>query len=77
MFPSSLYTAKTEEDAQLALTKFNDIWGGQKYPHILQSWLNNWNELATFFKYPKFIQTLIYTTNPIESLNANIKKNNF
>ena len=48
--------------------------GGQKYPHILQSWLNNWNELATFFKYPKSIQTLIYTTNPIESLNSSIKR---
>jgi transposase-like protein len=69
----TIYTAKTEEDAQLALTEFNDIWG-LKYPHILQSWLNNWNELATFFKYPKSIQTLIYTTNPIESLNANIKR---
>lgn len=69
----TIYTAKTEEDAQLALTEFNDIWGS-KYPHILQSWLNNWNELATFFKYPKSIQTLIYTTNSIESLNANIKR---
>lgn len=69
----TIYTAKTEEDAQLALTEFNDIWGS-KYPNILQSWLNNWNELATFFKYPKSIQTLIYTTNPIESLNANIKR---
>ena len=69
----TIYTAATEEDAQLALTEFNDIWG-QKYPHILQSWLNNWNELSTFFKYPKSIQTLIYTTNPIESLNANIKR---
>ena len=69
----TIYTAKTEEDTQLALTEFNDIWGS-KYPHILQSWLNNWNELATFFKYPKSIQTLIYTTNPIESLNANIKR---
>ena len=69
----TVYGAKTEEDAQLALTEFNDIWGS-KYPHILQSWLNNWNELATFFKYPKSIQTLIYTTNPIESLNANIKR---
>ena len=69
----TIYTAKTEEDAQLALTEFNDIWG-KKYPHILQSWLNNWNELSTFFKYPKSIQTLIYTTNPIESLNANIKR---
>lgn len=69
----TIYSAATEEDAQLALTEFNDIWG-QKYPHILQSWINNWNELSTFFKYPKSIQTLIYTTNPIESLNANIKR---
>ena len=53
----TIYSAATEEDAQLALTEFNDIWG-KKYPHILQSWLNNWNELATFFKYPKSIKTI-------------------
>lgn len=69
----TIYTAKTEGNAQLALTEFNDIWG-QKYPHITQSWLNNWNELTTFFKYPQSIKTLIYTTNPIESLNSNIKR---
>ncbi|MGJ0309178.1 IS256 family transposase [Aliarcobacter cryaerophilus] len=69
----TIYIASTEEDAQIALTEFNDIWGS-KYPHITQSWINNWNELATFFKYPKSIQTLIYTTNPIESLNSNIKR---
>ena len=69
----TIYTAPTEEDAQLALTEFNDVWG-QKYPHIAQSWLNNWNELTTFFKYPQSIKTLIYTTNPIESLNSNIKR---
>ncbi|HIC99140.1 MAG TPA: hypothetical protein EYP08_05765, partial [Pyrodictiaceae archaeon] len=33
-----------------------------------QSWTNNWNELAAFFKYPEAIKRLIYTTNPIESL---------
>lgn len=69
----TVYQASTEEDAKLALTEFNDIWG-KKYPHISQSWTNNWTELATFFKYPKAIQTLIYTTNPIESLNSNIKR---
>ena len=69
----TIYTAPTEEDAQLALTEFNDIWG-QKYPHIAQSWINNWNELTTFFKYPQAIKTLIYTTNPIESLNSTIKR---
>lgn len=69
----TVYTASTEEDAQTALLEFNDIWG-KKYPHITQSWTNNWNQLATFFKYPKSVQTLIYTTNPIESLNSSIKR---
>ncbi len=57
----------------LALREFNEIWG-KKYSHIFQSWSNNWNKLSTFFKYPQAIKTLIYTTNPIESLNSNIKR---
>jgi transposase-like protein len=69
----TVYTASTEEDAQSALLEFDELWG-KKYPHITQSWTANWNELATFFKYPKPVQTLIYTTNPIESLNSNIKR---
>nr|WP_197972100.1 IS256 family transposase [Nitrosophilus labii] len=69
----SIYTSSTEEEAELALTNFNDKWG-QKYPHITQSWQSNWNELSTFFKYPQAIRKLIYTTNPIESINSNIKK---
>lgn len=69
----AIYTAPTEEDGQLALTEFNDIWG-KKYPHITMSWQSNWNELATFYKYPEAIKKLIYTTNPIESLNSNIKR---
>ena len=69
----SVYSALTEEDAQLALTEFNDIWRN-KYPNITASWLNNWSELSTFFKYPDAVRKLIYTTNPIESLNATIKR---
>lgn len=69
----SVYSAHNEEDAQLALTEFNDIWG-DKYPHITASWQNNWDELSTFFKYPDSVRKLIYTTNPIESLNATIKR---
>ncbi len=62
----SVYTAYTEEDGQLALTEFNDIWG-KKYPNITVSWTNHWSELSTFFKYPDSVRKLIYTTNPIES----------
>jgi transposase-like protein len=69
----SVYTAYTEENAQLALTDFNDIWG-KKYPNIAVSWTNHWAELSTFFKYPDSVRKLIYTTNPIESLNATIKR---
>lgn len=69
----SIYSALNEEDAQLALTEFNDIWG-KKYPNITASWQSHWAELSTFFKYPDSVRKLIYTTNPIESLNATIKR---
>ena len=69
----SVYSAHNEEDGQLALTEFNDIWG-KKYPNITASWQTHWEELATFFKYPDSVRKLIYTTNPIESLNATIKR---
>jgi len=69
----SVYTAHNEKDAQIALTEFNELWG-KKYPNITASWTTHWNELATFFKYPESVRTLIYTTNPIESLNAAIKR---
>jgi len=68
-----VYAALNEEDGQLALTDFNDIWG-KKYPNITVSWTNHWAELSTFFKYPDSVRKLIYTTNPIESLNATIKR---
>jgi len=69
----AVYTALDEESAQLSLTEFNDIWG-KKYPNITVSWTNHWAELSTFFKYPDSVRKLIYTTNPIESLNATIKR---
>lgn len=67
-----IYTSPTEEAGLEALEKFSQKWGN-KYPYAIKSWENNWNNLATFFKYPKEIRTLIYTTNPIESLNSTIR----
>jgi transposase-like protein len=68
-----VYAALNEEDGQLALSDFNDTWG-KKYPNITASWQTHWAELSTFFKYPDSVRKLIYTTNPIESLNATIKR---
>jgi len=69
----SIYQADTEELALQNLEYFNDKWS-KKYPHIYDSWKRNWDELSTFFKYPKAVRKLIYTTNPIESLNSIIKR---
>jgi len=69
----SIYQADTEDIALQNLEYFNDKWS-KKYPHIYDSWKRNWDELSTFFKYPKAVRKLIYTTNPIESLNSIIKR---
>ncbi|MCB4205423.1 transposase, partial [Deferribacterales bacterium Es71-Z0220] len=68
-----IYTSSTEESGKIELDKLNEKWG-KKYPNIIKSWLTNWIELSTLFKYPPEIRTLIYTTNPIESFNSKLKK---
>ncbi len=69
----TIYKASTEELGLLALDKFEEKWK-KKYPYVPTSWRNNWTELATFFKYPAPIRKLIYTTNPIESVNRGLRK---
>lgn len=69
----SIYSAPTEDGALLALDDFENEWG-RKYPHVVSSWRRNWPELSTFFKYPEEVRKLIYTTNPIESLNSRVRK---
>jgi putative transposase len=68
-----IYKATTEEAALAELDRFEEIWG-TKYPLIIRSWRNNWDELATFFKYPPEIRKLIYTTNIIESYHRQLRK---
>jgi len=41
---------------------------------VINSWRSNWNKLTTYFKYDTKIRKLIYTTNPIESLNRQLRK---
>jgi transposase-like protein len=68
-----IYKAATEEGALLEMERFEEVWGA-KYPLIVRSWRNNWEELSTFFKYPPEIRKLIYTTNMIESYHRQLRK---
>jgi transposase-like protein len=69
-----VYGAPTIEAAAAAFTKIEQNWGA-KYPASLQSWKNNWDRVTTFFRYPVELRRVIYTTNGIESLNSQLRKN--
>ena len=68
-----IYSAKTVDDAESALTAFAEKWD-DKYPSISKSWLNHWENITPFFDYPADIRKAIYTTNAIESLNMTLRK---
>jgi len=68
-----IYRAATEELALKQLDKLEEAWG-KKYPLSIKSWRANWAELATYFKYPKEIRKIIYTTNNFESYHRQLRK---
>ena len=69
-----IYTAPTLQAAELALERFASAWE-QRYPMSVAAWRNHWPELTTFFLYPVELRRMIYTTNAIESLHAQMRKN--
>ena len=68
-----VYAAVDENAALDALDHFADRWD-DKYPKISQSWRDNRPNLSTYFKFPKEIRRLIYTTNTIEGFNRQLRK---
>jgi transposase-like protein len=69
-----IYTAPTVDAAALALDQLDDKWG-RKYPMSIRSWRTHWDRLTRFFAYPVDLRRLVYTTNAIESLHAQMRKN--
>ena len=68
-----VYKADTLEMAEMKLLELDEKWG-KKYPMVLKSWQNKWEELTTYFKYSTEIRRLIYTTNAIEGYHRQIRK---
>lgn len=69
----AVYQADTQEAAEQALDAFDQAWG-RHYPMAVASWRNRWENVIPFFGYPEPIRKVIYTTNAIESLNAQLRK---
>jgi putative transposase len=69
-----IYTAPTVEAAQLAFDRFAEKWQ-DRYPMSVASWSQHWDDLTTFFRYPVELRRIVYTTNAIESLHSQMRKN--
>jgi transposase-like protein len=68
-----IYQAPSEAAGLQALDRFSANWK-DTYPTVVKSWQNNWSRLSVMLHYPEAIRRLVYTTNPIESLNASLRK---
>ena len=71
----TIYRAPTLEAAEAALTAFEELWDA-RFPMISRKWRTNWHNLTPFFDYPPEIRKVMYTTNAIEALNAQLRKVN-
>jgi transposase-like protein len=68
-----IYTAPTREAAEAALDAFGESWD-EVTPLISRLWRSQWANLSTFFDYPPQIRKVIYTTNAVESIQAQLRK---
>ena len=69
-----IYTAVNAEAAQEALEAFESGPWGQKFPTVAGAWRRAWDRVIPFFAFPPEIRRVIYTTNAIESVNAQLRK---
>jgi len=68
-----VYRSISKEEAETELDLLEEKWG-KKYPIVIKSWRNKWNNLSNYFKYPEQIRKVIYTTNIIESVHRQFRK---
>src|SRR5690606_14137423 len=68
-----VYRATSKEVAEDGLLALGEKWGG-KYPVVIESWQNNWEELSQYFQYTPPIPKLIYTTNAVEGFHRQVRK---
>ncbi len=69
----TVYQAVNETMATQALQSLEATWG-DKYPIVIQSWNNNWDNLSTYFNFAPEIRKIIYTTNALEGFNRQLRK---
>jgi putative transposase len=68
-----IYTATDVDAAHQALERFDQKWGAQ-LPPVVKAWRENWEYVIPFMAFPPDVRRVVYTTNPIEALNRQLRK---
>jgi len=69
-----IYTALNADAAALELEAFeNGLWG-QRFPTVVTAWRRAWDRVIPFFAFAPAVRRMIYTTNAIESIHAQLRK---
>lgn len=68
-----VYRAGSKEEAEDRLLELEEKWG-KKYPVVIQSWNDNWENLSSYFAYSAPIRKIIYTTNTVEGFHRQVRK---
>ena len=68
-----VYRASSKDLAEHHLLELGEKWG-KKYPAVMKSWNDNWENLSQYFKYPEEHRRIIYTTNIVEGFHRQIRK---
>lgn len=68
-----VYTAVNESIARERLEYFKDYWQG-KYDCIYNLWDKDWTALMACMNFIPTLRKLIYTNNPVENLNREIRR---
>ncbi|MFJ4349262.1 IS256 family transposase [Pseudomonas sp. NPDC089401] len=69
-----IYQAVNAQAAEQALDEFESGPWGTQYPTVVAAWRRAWDRVIPFFVFPPAIRKVIYTTNAIESINAQLRK---
>jgi putative transposase len=69
-----IYAAASAEVAGAALDAFERGPWGAKFPTVVASWRRAWTHVIPFFAFPPEVRRVIYTTNALESVHAQLRK---
>jgi transposase-like protein len=70
----AIYGAPSAEATSAALDAFERGPWGQKFPTVVASSRRAWTHVIPFFAFPPEVRRVVYTTNALESANAQLRK---